>query len=173
MQTKECFKANPSRDGDAKPGVSCERDSPAAARIRMQVATRRSHGMSIPISPGRIRWSVYALAAAFALCLQVATAAHAAPREREVIVQMQPGNAPAPAKAQVRRSGGRITRSLTIINGFAARVSAKEAAALRRSAGVRAVSRNFSIKPQSIATNKLVTAYPSSVNAPQAWYAGP
>jgi serine protease AprX len=135
----------------------------------MEVARK----MSIPLSPGRIRWSVYALALATVLWLQVATAAHAAPRSHasEVIVQMQPGQAPAAAKAQVRRSGGRVTRSLPIINGFAARVSGSEAARLRRSAGVRAVSANVAIKPQSVSSYKLATAYPSSVNAPQGWNA--
>jgi serine protease AprX len=129
--------------------------------------------MSIHMNPGRIRWAVYAavLAAAFALQLALVAVAGAAPRASEVIVQMQPGSSPSAAMAQVRHSGGRVTRKLPIINGFAARVSAAEAATLRSRSGVRAVSANAAIKPQSISTYKLATAYPSSVNAPQGWNA--
>jgi serine protease AprX len=121
-------------------------------------------------SRGRIRWAIAALAVT--ACAAVPATAGASARS-QVIVQLDPGASAAAVKAQVRAYGGRVTGDLPIINGFAAKLSDGAAASLQRAAGVRAVTRNGSMKPQGdINANELRTAYPSSVDAPEAWNLG-
>jgi serine protease AprX len=121
------------------------------------------------INPGRIRWQVAGVAAALTLVPVSAVSAASRPGAEQVIVQLQPGVSPGAAEAQVSRSGGRVTGKLPIVNGFAATVSAAEASSLRSAPGVRAVSVNARIKPQSISASRLTSAYPVSVNANDVW----
>ena len=124
--------------------------------------------MTIPFAPGRIRWFVLCLAL-IALALLPVASAGASPARAEVIVQMEAGHSPRAAIAQVRRSGGRVTGRLPIINGFAARLSSAAAERLADADGVKAVSANATVKPQGISLTRLATAYPASVDAPQLW----
>src|SRR4029079_3470037 len=65
--------------------------------------------------------------------------------------------------------GGRVTGDLPIINGFAAQLSDGGAASLQRFDGVHAVTKDAAIKPQAVNVSELQTAYPSSVDAIEAW----
>jgi serine protease AprX len=127
--------------------------------------------MSLPVAPGRIRWTLPFLALALAVLAAVlpAGSALASPARVQVIVQMDAGSSPASAIAQVRRSGGRVTGRLPIINGFAARVTPAAERRLAAAAGVHAVTRNAKTKPQGVSLSRIQSAYPASVDAPQLW----
>ena len=127
--------------------------------------------MSLPVAPGRIRWALPGLALALAILASMlpAGSALASSVRVEVIVQMDAGSSPASAIAQVRRSGGRVTGRLPIINGFAARVTPAAERRLAAAAGVHAVTRNAKTKPQGVSLSRIQTAYPASVDAPQLW----
>ncbi|BEP12287.1 hypothetical protein acdb102_05980 [Acidothermaceae bacterium B102] len=101
------------------------------------------------------------------------TAARPSAHLRSVIVQAQPGQARAVAAA-VRASGGHIDRTLSIVNGFAAHVSPAEAAALSRSAAVRAVTPNATLTSASSSYDPTVpgASYAGSVRAPSIWGIG-
>jgi serine protease AprX len=121
-----------------------------------------------PLSPkGRIRWAVTALAVT--CCAALPATAGASSARSQVIVQLDAGSSAAAVKAQVRSYGGRVTGDLPIINGFAAKLSDGAAASLQRFDGVREVTRNAAIKPQGVNVAELKTAYPSSVDAIEAW----
>jgi serine protease AprX len=116
---------------------------------------------------GRIRWAVTALAIAACAALPATAAADSA--RSQVIVQLEAGGSADAVKAQVREYGGRVTGELPIINGFAAKLSDGAAASLQRFDGVRAVTKNAAIEPQGLNVSELQTAYPSSVDAIEAW----
>ena len=80
-----------------------------------------------------------------------------------------PARSAAAGKARVRADGGEVTGDLPIINGFAAKLPADAADALERRRGVQAVTRNAAVEPQGVSARRSQTAYPASVNAPQAW----
>ena len=121
-----------------------------------------------PLSPkGRIRWAVTALAVA--CCAGLPATAGASSARSQVIVQLEAGQSPAAAEAQVRAYGGRVTGELPIINGFAAKLSDGAAASLQRFDGVVAVTKNAAVKPQGINVSELQSAYPSSVDAIESW----
>ncbi len=123
---------------------------------------------------GRIRWALLCLALLGFTAMPAASAGASA--RTQVIVQMEAGRSAEQAIAQVRRSGGRVTGELPIINGFAASVDAAGAVALQRTDGVHAVTKNSTVQPEGdttdlkpVNTSELQTAYPSSVDAPEAW----
>ena len=116
---------------------------------------------------GRIRWAVAALAIAATAALPATAGAGSA--RSQVIVQLDAGSSAAAVKAQVREYGGQVTRDLPIINGFAAKLSDGAAASLQRFDGVRQVTKNTAIEPQGVNVAELKTAYPSSVDAIEAW----
>jgi serine protease AprX len=121
-----------------------------------------------PLSPkGRIRWAVTALAVT--CCAALPATAGASSARSQVIVQLDAGASADAVKAQVREYGGRVTGDLPIINGFAAKVSDGAAASLQRFDGVRTVTRNTAIEPQGVNASELQSAYPSSVDAIEAW----
>ena len=97
---------------------------------------------------------------------------HTAPL-RSVIVQARPGRAGAVAAA-IQAAGGHIDRALPIVNGFAAHVSAGEAAALRHSSAVRAVSDNAALSSASSSYDPSVpgASYAASVRANYVWSQG-
>ena len=115
----------------------------------------------------RIRWVVLTLAVTAAGALPSAAGASSA--RMQVIVQLEAGRSLETAKAEIREHGGTVTGELPIINGFAAKVDAAGAVALQRLDEVRAVTKNAAIRPQGIKAAKLQTAYPSSVDAVEAW----
>jgi serine protease AprX len=116
---------------------------------------------------GRIRWAVAALAIVASAALPATAGASSA--RSQVIVQLDAGSSADAVKAQVREYGGRVTGDLPIINGFAAKLSDGAAASLQRFEGVYAVTKNAATKPQSVDASQLQTAYPSSVDAVEAW----
>jgi serine protease AprX len=123
--------------------------------------------MSTQYPSGRIRWAVLALALLALIALMPASAL--ASDRVGVIVQMQPGLSPEAVMAQVRADGGTVTDRLDVVNGFAATIPASVQGELARTAGVREVTRNGSVEPQGVDPSKLKTAFPASINAPQAW----
>jgi serine protease AprX len=92
---------------------------------------------------------------------------------QSVIVQARAGQAGALAAA-VRAAGGHVDRQLPIVNGFAARVSATQLAALHRSRSVRAVTANADLTSASSSYDPSVpgASYAGSVRATTAWAAG-
>ena len=76
--------------------------------------------------------------------------------------------------AAVRASGGHVDPTLSIVNGFAAHVSPAEAAALSRSAGVRAVTPDATLTSASSSYDPSVpgASYAGSVRAPSIWGSG-
>ena len=101
------------------------------------------------------------------------TASHGSARLQSVIVQARAGQAGAVAAA-VRASGGHVDRTLSIVNGFAAHVSSSEAAALSRSAAVRAVTPDATLTSASNSYDPSVpgASYAGSVRAPSIWGSG-
>jgi serine protease AprX len=89
----------------------------------------------------------------------------------EVIVRLEPGADRAQAQGVVQAAGGKVTRDLHIINALGARMSAGAAEELAASPEVLAVSLNRVVKPTSVDTSRLVTAYPESVYAERFWAA--
>jgi serine protease AprX len=85
------------------------------------------------------------------------------------IVQLAPSTSQSQGAAAVSAAGGRVTGRLPIIRGLAARLSAREAAALGRDPRVEHVSANAGVKTQSYSSRSLATAYPAAVNADAAW----
>jgi serine protease AprX len=123
---------------------------------------------STPHPSGRIRWALMCLALVAFAAFPVASAGAAGSKAR-VIVQVEPGGSVASAKAQVRADGGEVTADLPIVNGFAATLPASAADDLADAAGIHAVTRDGAVEPQKVKADKLKTAYPASVNAPEAW----
>jgi serine protease AprX len=121
------------------------------------------------------RWRGPLTAAAVAVLASAATAApaHATTPQATHVVQLRPGVSPAEGARLVRDAGGRVTERLTIINALGAQLPANAAAALSHERQVKAVSANAAVISQatSIDASQLVTAYPASAKAPQAWNA--
>ena len=116
---------------------------------------------------GRIRWAVAALAIAASAALPATAGASSA--RSQVIVQLDAGSSADAVKAQVREYGGRVTGDLPIINGFSAKLSDGAAASLQRFDGVRAVTRTPRSSRRASTSPSSQTAYPSSVDAIEAW----
>lgn len=94
-------------------------------------------------------------------------------RSVEVIVQLRAGVRPGRVENVVREAGGKVTRDLHIINGFAARLSASAARHLVGAAGVWAVSPNATVRKTGLVDpSELATAYNQSIRAEKAWSAG-
>jgi serine protease AprX len=94
------------------------------------------------------------------------------------IVQLRGGVSPSEGGAIVRAAGGRVTATLPIINGVAARLSPNAQHRLAgdgRIARVSVNARTFSTRilsvrpPRDPDSSRLETAYPFSVLAPQSW----
>ena len=74
-----------------------------------------------------------------------------------------------PGARRLRAEGGKVTGDLPIINGFAAKLPAGAVDELQDADGLKAVTVDDAVKPQGISLSRLQTAYPASVDAPQAW----
>jgi serine protease AprX len=100
-----------------------------------------------------------------------AAPAHAAMRPATHIVQLQPGVTPAQGRALVRAAGGRVTGTVPIIRGVAARLPAGARTAIARDRRVKAVSVNARVRAQGgpIDSSRLATSYPRSVSAQSVW----
>jgi serine protease AprX len=126
-------------------------------------------------APRRIWMVGLAVLVAISTVLAGASGAAAAPRtpgaRATQIVQFRSGVSPAEAARIVRMAGGRPGARVTLIHGLGARLSRRAAARLARDARVRAISRNGRAVPQSsdIDAGRLVSSYPGTVQAPEAW----
>jgi serine protease AprX len=123
-----------------------------------------------------------ALVVAALAALMLATGLGAVPRGTQaqpgtadpvrVIVQKTSAADPAPELA-VRRLGGRVTRALPIVAGFAATMPAAAVDALARLAGVRAVTPDDRVRVQGAAsTGPIRSVYPKVVRADAVWQRG-
>jgi serine protease AprX len=107
----------------------------------------------------------------------LAGSARAAVPRATHIVQLRDGVALTEGRTLVRAAHGRVTGTVPIIRGLAVRLSAGARARLARDPRIAAVSVNAptrslsSLRPPSdgMDPSHLVTAYPSSVLAPQVW----
>jgi serine protease AprX len=90
-------------------------------------------------------------------------------RSVDAIVRLSDGSSPAAGRALIRSHGGRVTGDLHIIDGLAARLTARDAARLARDRTIEGVSVNAPVAPQSVATNNIRTAYPFASSAPSVW----
>jgi serine protease AprX len=106
------------------------------------------------------------------LAAAAAPASAAEPRATH-IVQLRPGVSLDRGEAIVLEAGGRVTDTLPLIGGVAARLDARAGAAVARSASVASVSVNARVRSQSepIDASPLRSVYPRSVYAPAAWTA--
>jgi serine protease AprX len=113
----------------------------------------------------------------------LAEAARKHPRERlQVIVQLRPGTDAQAGRELVRAHGGRVTDSLPIINGLAAKLSAAEAKSLASARGIKAVSLNAPVRKTGLLSSvvngllgnllNLQTTYNQSVDSDQGWGKG-
>src|SRR5438067_8661547 len=108
--------------------------------------------------------AVCALLAAVGLA-PTATAAPAGPAVK-VIVQLSAGVSPHAAEQAVARAGGRVTKQLAIVDGFAATMPAATAVRLAATPGIRAVTPDTTMRPQATLTsNGAGTSAPRSVYA--------
>ena len=102
-----------------------------------------------------------------------ALAATAPERGVEVLVQFEAGVNEASARDAIRVAGGESGKSLPLINGLAARMSAAEAQALSLDTRVRAVSPNAPVQSQAaLEPTKLATSYVHSIRAERMWNLG-
>jgi serine protease AprX len=90
-------------------------------------------------------------------------------RKVTVIAQFERTMEPAAAERLVRAAGGHVTDRLPIISGLAVRMRAGAAERLAVRAGVRAVSLNAPVEPQTITSRNLVPTYPASMGAKDSW----
>jgi serine protease AprX len=100
-----------------------------------------------------------------------AVAALPAPAEVRLIVQEQPG---ADATAAVHAAGGRVERTIPLIDGLVVRLPATAADRLSAAPAVRAVSPDAPVArtAQSEFADDLASAYNQSIGAPKAWARG-
>ena len=76
------------------------------------------------------------------------------------------------ARALVRSHHGRVTDRLPSINGFAVKLPAREARALRRSKQVLNLTLNTRVHSTGVDGGSLATTYPKTVGADKLWAAG-
>jgi len=95
-----------------------------------------------------------------------AAAAHAPHRTVVALAQFKPGVSERRARAIVRAHHGTVTDSLPAIGGFAVKLSAKEARALKGAKGVLNVTLNTKVKTTGLGNGKgLQTTFTQSVGA--------
>jgi serine protease AprX len=142
--------------------------------------------VSIP-SSSRARRSAVAALLAVAVPLTAATAASAAPsaaaklataakqspnKSVTAIVQFKSSVSEAKAKRIVKASGGKVTAKLPAVGGFAVKLSAKQAGALKTVKGVLNVTLNTKVQTTGISPEQLATNFPKTTGADQAWAQG-
>jgi serine protease AprX len=103
----------------------------------------------------------------------LASVAKASPNRMVVaIAQFKPGLSERTARALVRSHHGRVTDRLPSLNGFAVRLPAREARALRRSRQVLNVTLNTRVRNTGVDGGSLATTYPKTIGADRLWAAG-
>jgi serine protease AprX len=104
---------------------------------------------------------------------RLAALAKAHPQRKVVaIVQFKPGVSERKARALVRSHHGRVTDRLPAINGFAIKVPARQARALRRGKRIAGVTLNTRVHTTGVDGGSLATDYPKSVGADKLWASG-
>jgi serine protease AprX len=104
---------------------------------------------------------------------RLVSAAEKSPTSKVVaIAQFKPGLSEGKARALVRSHHGRVTDRLPSINGFAIRIPARDARALRRSEQVLNVTLNTRVRNSGVDGGSLATTYPKTIGADQLWAAG-
>jgi serine protease AprX len=96
----------------------------------------------------------------------------AARADAEYIIQFERGVAPGARTGIVQQAGGTVTRDVHIIGALGAELSTSEAALLRRSSGVRAVTPNGPVESTTLVNfdpNKMATAYNQSAKSSNLW----
>ena len=93
-------------------------------------------------------------------------------RKVVAIAQFKAGVSERKARALVRSHHGRVTDRLPAINGFAIKLPAREARALRRSKQVLNVTLNTRVRNTGVDGGSLATNYPKTVGADKLWAAG-
>jgi serine protease AprX len=116
-------------------------------------------------------WSV-AQAAPTARAHLTSVARQSPNRKVVAIVQVKPGLSERAARALVRSHHGRVTKRLPAINGFAVKLPAREAKALRNSRHVLNVTLNTRVRGTGVSGGSLATTYPKTVGADALWAAG-
>jgi serine protease AprX len=142
--------------------------------------------VSIPSSSRARRSAVVALLAV-AMPLTAATSASAAPsaaaklasaakkspnKSVTAIVQFKSSVSEAKAKKIVKAHKGKITDRLPAVQGFAVKLPAKQARALKKTKGVFNVTLNTKVKSTGVDGKFLATDYPHTTGAVQAWTRG-
>ena len=104
---------------------------------------------------------------------RLASVAKKHPRRKVVaIAQFKPGVSERRARALVRSHHGRVTDRLPAINGFAIKLPARQARALRRNKRVLNVTLNTRVRSTGVDGGSLATNYPKTVGADKLWAAG-
>ena len=142
---------------------------------------------SSPTSRWRGRTVAALLAAAVVALAASGSAAQAAPtaqarlasvakrtpnRTVTAIVQFKRGVSERRARTLVRSHRGRVTDRLPSINGFAIRLPAHEARALRRNRQVLNLTLNTHVHGTGVDAGSLATTYPKTIGADKLWAAG-
>jgi serine protease AprX len=113
-----------------------------------------------------------AIAASAPVTPKLAALAQSDPGRRvDVIVRLQPGADAETTRSFVGAAGGHASEPIGLINGFSARLDARDAQRLAMQPGVAAVSLNGATKPQGagLKPNELATSFNQSVNSPKVW----
>jgi serine protease AprX len=104
---------------------------------------------------------------------RLASVAKATPNRKVVaIVQFKAGLSERNARALVRSHHGRVTNRLPAIHGFAIKLPAREARALRHHEQILNVTLNTRVHNTGIDGGSLATTYPKTVGADKLWAAG-
>jgi serine protease AprX len=104
---------------------------------------------------------------------RLASVAKQHPRRKVVaIAQFKPGVSERRARRLVRSHHGRVTDRLPAINGFAIKLPARQARALRRSKRLLNVTLNAPVHSTGVNGGSLATNYPKTVGADKLWAAG-
>jgi serine protease AprX len=104
---------------------------------------------------------------------KLALAAKQSPNKRVTAIVQFEGVTERRARAIVRAHGGKVTDKLPAVKGFAVKLPAKQAKALRSAEAVRNVTLNTRVQATGLLSNgPSGTSFPATVGAPQAWAAG-
>lgn len=141
--------------------------------------------MSIPSSSRARRGAVAALLAVVVPLTAATATASAAPSaaarlaaaakkspNRTVTAIVQFKVSEAKAKKIVKAHKGKITNKLPAVQGFAVKLPAKQAKALKAAKGVLNVTLNSKVRSTSFSPELLATNFPKTTGADQAWAAG-
>lgn len=142
--------------------------------------------MSVPLSSRLLRFAGAALLAVLPLLVPSTPTAAARPDRRlhealqqeiarnpdaevPVIIQKQRGKRDRAIEDVVARARGTLKRDLALVNGFSARLPAREVQKLLARGDIRAISLDAPMYASTINTRQLLNTYNFAVNAPDLW----